>query len=63
MSSAQPEHGFIFPLYAVPTAPQPAMLSDEQKKKTECGQCAYVRKFHNDPDRYCSSSCAVRGQQ
>ena len=25
----------------------------------KCGQCEYVRKFHNDKERFCSSACAT----
>jgi len=28
-----------------------------------CGQCAYVRKFYNDPTRYCSQACAAKDDQ
>jgi len=28
-----------------------------------CGQCAYVRAFHNDPERFCSSTCATKAEK
>jgi hypothetical protein len=35
----------------------PAPAEPAQK----CGQCEYVRKFSNNPDSFCSSRCAAKG--
>ena len=28
-----------------------------------CRQCAYVRKYHGDPKRFCSSACAIAAEK